>query len=715
VKRNKIFGVLKNGISFLLSSKHPYVRITVILAVILIIVNGAYYFVSAYSPGCVMCHYMKPYYEQSSHSVHKEFSCVTCHPNRRILTAPYLLRYIAGSYNPRPRAEVDDIVCLNCHEEQNLKKQTAFEMNISFDHSDHLGDLKRGKKLRCTSCHGRGDNKEHFEINKNVCFTCHFKGADRGHSVTSCNVCHGIPKKVVDHGGFQFNHESYLKIGVDCSQCHLDVTTGNADVNKKKCYQCHVERTEEFSNIDKIHNVHISERGVDCEECHNAIEHGKVRMISTLEANCENCHQLRHTPQREMYIGSEGRGVGSIPSRMFAAQVSCEGCHLDLDNNGKSDLSEKRQSCVKCHEPGYDLMLDKWISGMDEAVKAIEPSIEHTRNLINTAKLQGRNVDAEMSFFADIETNFNLVKVGNGVHNIDYALRLLENISNNIEGIAGSLGNKNYKVTKGKLLTDESEYCNLCHFTIKPKSINKFGEEDFPHQTHVTFLSCTKCHSRTEHKKITVTKDDCQSCHKNFSKIPENIKYKSISFSHKQHTSKNNLDCKTCHVTIDFSKIQIKEKVCTSCHHKKENSKNCSKCHPVQNNTYNGTILSGKFDPDLMKTGGVLCEDCHMTDKIKVTKPGANVCVGCHDASYKSMQTDWIKEIKDKSAEVNSLIKESKNKNLTNEDKQKLQGAKNLLSIIKTDGSSGIHNYMVLSSLLDKSVKELKAITNSNK
>jgi hypothetical protein len=201
-------------------------------------------------------------------------------------------------------------------------------MNISFNHSDHLADLKRGKKLRCTSCHARGEYEEHFTINKNVCFTCHFKGADRGHSATSCNVCHGIPKQIVKHGGFQFNHESYLKIGVDCSQCHIDVTKGNAEVDKKKCYQCHIERTEEFANIDKIHTVHISERGVDCEECHNSIEHGRVKMISTLEANCENCHQLRHTPQREMYIGSEGRGVGSIASRMFAARsimrrVSC--------------------------------------------------------------------------------------------------------------------------------------------------------------------------------------------------------------------------------------------------------------------------------------------------------------------------------------------------------------------------------------------------------
>lgn len=48
-----------------------------------------------------------------------------------------------------------------------------------------------------------------------------------------------------------------------------------------------------------------------------------------------------------------------------------------------------------------------------------------------------------------------------------------------------------------------------------------------------------------------------------------------------------------------------------------------------------------------------------------------------------------------------------KTSDITDEEKQKIQKAKNLVSLIKTDGSGGIHNYMVLSSLLDKSLKEI--------
>ena len=695
--------------------RHPLVKVVGIALIVLVVINIIYYFGSLYSPVCLTCHYMKPYYEQSVNSTHKDVSCVKCHPNRRILTAPYLLKYISGSYNPRPRAEVDDDICLECHEEQNLKKQTAFAMHISFSHADHLEDLKRGKKLRCTSCHARGED-EHFKVDENVCYTCHFKGVERGHSATGCSVCHGSPKKIIEHSGFQFNHEAYLKIGVDCSQCHIDVVSGNAEVDKKKCYQCHVERLEEFSNIDKIHSVHIADEGVDCEECHNAIHHGRIRMISSLEANCENCHQLKHTLQREIYIGGEGKGVTSTPSRMFAAQVSCEGCHLDLNNDGKSDLDEKRKSCVKCHEKGYDVMLDKWISSLDEAVNKLQPDLEYAKQLVLSAKKQGRNVKAEGNYLNDAEFNFRLVKEGRGAHNLDYAVKLLENVAQNIEGISERLGNKNYKANRSSVLTDDKEFCNLCHFAITPKDINKFGDDNFPHQRHMSFVNCTSCHSKTEHKKITVTKKECQKCHKNFSKVRDVIQYGSIKFPHNLHSKKRNISCTTCHATLDFSKIQIKKNACTNCHHKdKELIKNCPVCHSYQNNIYSGIIFGKKHEEDIMKAGGVSCEDCHIAKKNKVSKTGENVCTDCHDASYRAMQLEWINDIKSKVKTLSSLLTNIKKSEFKQEGKDIVQNAKKLISAIRSDKSNGLHNYMMFNDFLDKSIKDIKKINSEEK
>ncbi|MCX8010010.1 MAG: cytochrome c3 family protein [Ignavibacteria bacterium] len=692
----KIFVAVKNY-------RHPILKLFAFVFLFLIVINVIFYFVSAYSPTCNICHYMKPYYEQSINSIHSDVSCVTCHPSRRILTAPYLLRYIAGSYNPRPRAEVDDEVCLDCHTAQNLKKKTAFEMNISFDHSDHVKDLKRGKELRCTSCHARGED-EHFAVNKNVCFTCHFKGAERGHSVTSCSVCHGSPKKVVEHAGFSFDHEAYLKIGVDCAQCHLDVVSGNAEVEKKRCYQCHVERLEEFNNPEKIHKIHVSKEGVDCEECHNPIQHGKIRMISSLEANCSNCHQLHHTPQREMYIGSEGRGVSSTPSRMFAAQVACEGCHLDLNNDGKSDLNEKKTSCVKCHAQGYDKMLEKWISSIDDAMNRLSPSIDYAKQLVNSSKL----TDVSKSYLSDAIANYNLVKEGKGAHNVDYAVKLLNNTADNIEGIIQKYYDKNYKTNRSSILTKDAEYCNLCHFAIQQKNVQNFGELKFPHQRHMKYLECGVCHSKEEHKKITITKSGCEACHKDISKMPERIKFGLISFPHALHSKKKMIECTVCHTSVDFSKSQINKSSCANCHHQgKDKIKDCSKCHIIQSDSYSGIFDGKKYEPDVMQSAGVECESCHLSKDDKIIKPLETVCVDCHDESYRDMQIEWESDVKKKVKILSDLIIKLEKQKLDKIKKEELQSAKRIILIIEQDGSSGIHNYNTMSELLDKKIENL--------
>jgi hypothetical protein len=193
--------------------------------------------------------------------------------------------------------------------------------------------------------------------------------------------------------------------------------------------------------------------------------------------------------------------------------------------------------------------------------------------------------------------------------------------------------------------------------------------------------------------------------------MPDNIKFGSINFPHSTHSKKKNIECTVCHATTDFANVQVKKNSCTSCHHKdKELRKDCSKCHPVQNSTFNGVLTSGKFDADIMNSGGVKCEDCHAPDKSAVTRPKENVCVGCHDASYRNTQLDWMKEIRSNLSTLNSLINSLKKASLSDEDKQKLQNAKKIAGAVKSDGSSGIHNYMVFSAQLEKAIKELKSI-----
>jgi hypothetical protein len=131
------------------------------------------------------------------------------------------------------------------------------------------------------------------------------------------------------------------------------------------------------------------------------------------------------------------------------------------------------------------------------------------------------------------------------------------------------------------------------------------------------------------------------------------------------------------HASVDFSKIQIKANISTTCHHKNADlRKDCSRCHPVQNNTYNGNILGEKLDPDIMNSGGVKCEDCHLPDKKIVSKPSENFCSDCHDASYKSMKVDWTNEIKDT---ISSLIRSIVSDKLRDNEHEKFPVPKNWL------------------------------------
>jgi len=697
------------------------------LIIILVVVNAIFYFASSYSPFCVVCHYMKPYYEQWKQSVHSDVSCVKCHPNRRILTAPYLFRYLSGTYNPRPRAEVTSGICLECHPEKSLHGKTAFKMQISFDHGDHLGDLRRGKRLRCTSCHARGMENEHFTVDQNVCFTCHFKGAERGHAITGCQVCHGSPKQVVEHEGFSFNHQMYLKIGVDCAQCHVDVVNGNAEVEPKRCYSCHVERLSEFSNTEKLHNVHITKHGIDCSDCHNQIQHGEIRLISPLEAGCENCHKKEHTAQREMYIGIGGRNVSDTPSRMFAAQVSCEGCHLDLNNDGKSDLREKREACVRCHGAGYDKMLDKWRSKISDAAANLSGNLEYAKQLVRDTKWrlrrQKKNIKAEEAFLDDAVFNFNFVQQGKSAHNVDYAVKLLGNVADNIEGIVRLLSNPNYKLRRNKLLLKESnEFCNLCHFTIPAAQTVEFEGQKFPHQLHTANNPCVTCHSREVHKQLTITRDGCEKCHSSIKEAQKITRFTGMEFPHERHSKELKINCGICHTSGVFKKGSANAIECANCHHQVGAYRDtplldCKKCHSLQSEFYTGTFESAQPQPDVMQAASITCADCHVIQlrgRKTVKRPEKEVCSNCHEKSYEDMYIEWQMDVVKTSDEIVQLLGRMMSADLNSQDKKLMKETEDLLGSIKKDGSKGIHNYQLISSLLAAKKKALSQLLGAN-
>jgi len=64
--------------------------------------------------------------------------------------------FITGKGLTNLHAEINDGSSLQkgCHRSQDLKAKMIFK-NVAFDHGKHLEELRRGKKLRCTTCHAQ--------------------------------------------------------------------------------------------------------------------------------------------------------------------------------------------------------------------------------------------------------------------------------------------------------------------------------------------------------------------------------------------------------------------------------------------------------------------------------------------------------------------------------------------------------------------------------
>ena len=160
---------------------------------------------------CNSCHIMEPYYKSWQESSHKDVACIECHfppgvggkVRGKMLGLVQLAKYVTNSAGPRPTAEMPDASCLRsgCHETRLLSGRVDFtasiptaSWHIPFDHTPHLAEGRRGKTLRCTSCHSQIVQGKHMTVTTSTCFLCHFKEEPFNEGLGACTHCHQIPK-----------------------------------------------------------------------------------------------------------------------------------------------------------------------------------------------------------------------------------------------------------------------------------------------------------------------------------------------------------------------------------------------------------------------------------------------------------------------------------------------------------------------------------------
>jgi len=604
----------------------------ILLIVLLLKATASYKF-------CGMCHNMDTYIESWKQSSHKEVSCLECHFEPGVWgelkgkwkAQTHVVMKITGTAPPRPHTEIADSSCLRegCHSTTELKATTINFKGVDFSHNTHLNNLRRGKKLKCVSCHSQIVQGEHLTVTETTCFMCHFYDKENHLEISDCQTCHtsNRTKIYVDSNvDMPFVHKDYIDRGVNCEQCHFGIVYGDGHIMDNVCVQCHSEPhlLEGSYSSEKMHFNHVTAHKVECFRCHSNIDHYIVREQSTkylerqktiktavinsglhYDNNCAKCHTFeQHDSIHKMYAGNGGTEVKEMPSGMYMAHLDCASCHLTVyDVEGvtkkikRTGFNEMIKSCAECHGAGYDDMAKHW-------KEILAKELSKTKKSLTQVKLdQVKNVAPEAAHLYKIaQKNYDFVKNSYGIHNIDYALALLADCRDRCEKVLAII-DPAYQAKTITSPTGCTELCHSCVECIETKPV-PFGDVQFPHDVHVVDegLECLDCHSDRDHHGRTILKN-----------------------------------CKDCHHGEGVGAVE------------------CADCHSATYNLFHGQNACDEISCDIKGTvdpmaADVSCNDCHTEigeDKTMTDAALKQACIGCHDddPAYGTMLDEWRQEV----------------------------------------------------------------------
>jgi nitrate/TMAO reductase-like tetraheme cytochrome c subunit len=486
--------------------KRLFVALGILVFVLLLFAGTAEY--TSHHEFCSVCHYMKPFYKSWEESAHSGIECSKCHypPGMRSFLRVKLeglnqvLRYWTKLYvKSKPWAEIPDESCLRpgCHEKRLLEGRVAFK-KVVFDHKVHLGDLRRGKQLRCTSCHSQIVQGDHITVTESSCFICHFKASEHYPQIASCSHCH--LQEDLSSEKARFNHTIVYNNNFSCDKCHSQIILGDGAVPRENCYKCHFEndRLDKYGETDLMHSTHISSHKIECNQCHLEIQHKIVKDIETI-ADCRTCHTGFHEAQKILYTGQGGKGVAHPePNVMLEKGLSCKGCHMFHEEAGGK---------------GFGRLLKNWQFSTEKKLGEIKSVYARAESEVaasaSAAKAQAHELLQEAAF------NIDVVDKGKAVHNITYSQDLLLASFQRIEEALKTAGSS-YRPEK--LLVETAAApgeCSQCHAGIEEINVEIFGLS-FPHKSHVVGkkMECGLCHTNSKrHGEFIGTKKSCAACH----------------------------------------------------------------------------------------------------------------------------------------------------------------------------------------------------------
>ncbi|MDK9699523.1 MAG: NapC/NirT family cytochrome c [bacterium] len=620
------FYLLRVGFSKFTSLGVRRIGLLTIAAVILTVTTAVIFVKATSTPSfCRSCHIMEPYFASWEASSHKNVQCIQCHIppglagtiEGKFVAVSMLVNYTTGLYKrSKPWAEIDDINCTTskCHDPKKMTSEVEWKYGIKFNHTNHLSHEVRNKQLRCTSCHGQIVQGAHINVTESTCFLCHFKSehesgvkpknglvlaADNSPSDkenvnvfqqtsrTACTKCHMAPVPVEGKPAPRYDHTGIVAKNLDCKLCHGSMKSGNGDVPHERCNICHasIDHLNRIDDVEFMHQKHVTDRKVDCQNCHTPILHRSLSRNEAPQNDCQKCHSNLHTAAEQVFRGTGAIGVPDRPDAMWQAGLNCASCHTGtFDKAHFRGAKSSNVQCAPCHDANYEKLIPQWRNGMNSRIQQLQ-------SIVNQAKRQAKSPEQKLSLdFA--ETNLSLLRDGGAYHNIMYAEDVLAVSYDQVKTAVPNVPSFAVKQTSHSSGSSQGgKDCATCHTGIE--SVNKLvNGRTFPHKPHLSAkLECAKCHSVDQHGKT----------------LPDVFK-------------------------------------CIDCHHERAKDEvSCKKCHRDQVAMYSGSVVGTPPLPAAMSVAEVECSSCHGIGK-DITRPTPEQCADCHDKTYVLTLETWRKE-----------------------------------------------------------------------
>lgn len=358
----------------------------------------------------------------------------------------------ATSVAPAAEREADMRSLLAGLKLENLEED-AFELM----RQEHLQTRRRQLKgLNCAACHSFDASEEkHLRVDLQSCFTCHFTNQAFNHETGACLQCHEPPvRQILVHDqpatqGAQptlMDHRDIVNRKVECASCHLDVVRGSVTVTARDCTHCHDQESylvgfeqRTTREVELYHEIHVEGQRARCVDCHHGVAHNLVEptkvgtsanFIQVVLDECQHCHPNHHSEQVNLLMGIGGEGAPRpVPNAMFGSRMNCRGCHTNpgTDFKGAPLVEATRKTCVACHGDDYVRLYDQWMEEIANYLRESEAGIERVAKRMEEIKARGRTVPARAeALLSQARGNIHLIQAGNGIHNKNYTLQLLD-------------------------------------------------------------------------------------------------------------------------------------------------------------------------------------------------------------------------------------------------------------------------------------------------